>query len=93
MANHSSTKKAIRKIESRSKINQNRKTRIKTFINKVNVAVQNDVNSDELIQIFTTAQSEIAKGVSHGILHKNTAARKISLLSKKVKTLSESKKK
>lgn len=87
MANHSSTKKSIRQIERRSKVNQSRRTRIKTFINKVNLAIQNNAKSDELTQIFISAQSEIAKGVSHGILHKNTAARKISLLSRKIKSV------
>lgn len=88
MANHSSTKKSIRQIERRTKVNQSRKTRIKTFVNSVNLAIKNNLSKDELLKIFVIAQSEIARGATKKIFSKNTAARKISSLAKKVKNAS-----
>ena len=88
MANHSSTKKSIRQIERRAKVNQRRKTRIKTFINNVNLAIKNNLSKDELLKIFVIAQSEIARGAAKRIFDKNTAARKIRLLAKRVKNAS-----
>ena len=66
--------------------NKNRKTRIKTFVKKVEQAiVQGDQpNANEVLK---EAKSEIMRGVTKGVLHKNSASRKISRLNSKVKSL------
>ena len=86
MPNHSSTKKAVRKTERVSAINKNRKTRIRTYIKQVVVAVQNS-SAEEAKTALIKAQSEMMRGVSKGIFKKNTASRKISRLSRMVKNI------
>lgn len=86
MANHSSTEKAIRKTVSKTAINKNRVSRIRTFIKKVEKAVIAK-DKDGAMQALVTAQSEIMKGVSHKVIKKNTASRKVSRLAKKVKLI------
>lgn len=85
MANHTSTKKAIRKNERVSQINKTRVSRIRSFVKKVVVAV-NSSNIEDAKKSLIVAQSELMRGVSKGVMKKNTASRKISRLSKMVKT-------
>jgi small subunit ribosomal protein S20 len=87
MANHSSTKKAVRKVKTVTEVNRNRKSRIKTYIKKVLVAAQNS-SSEEAKNVLIQAQSEIMKGVAKGIIKKNTGARKVSRLAKLIKQAS-----
>lgn len=84
MANHSSTKKAIRKTVAKTAVNKNRISRIRTFIKKVEKAVLNK-DQDGAKQALVVAQSEIMKGVSAKVLKKNTASRKVRRLAKRVK--------
>jgi small subunit ribosomal protein S20 len=86
MANHSSTKKAIRKTERNTEINKNRKSRIKTYIKKVLAAVESG-SAEEAKKALVVAQSEIMKGVARSLIQKNTAARKVSRLSARVKDI------
>lgn len=86
MANHSSTEKSIRKIAKKSAINRNRRTRIRTYIKKSALAVES-ASKDEASKIFISTQSEIMRGVSKGLIKKNTASRKISRLAKKLKSM------
>ncbi len=86
MANHSSTKKAIRKTERNTEVNKNRKSRIKTYIKKVLAAVESG-SPEEAKKALVVAQSEIMRGVACKLLQKNTAARKVSRLSAKVKDI------
>lgn len=86
MANHKSAEKTIRKIEKRSLINKSRLSRIKTLIKKVEQAVLGG-DKAKAQEEFKSAQSEIAKGVTVGVLKLNTASRRISNLSSKVKQL------
>ena len=81
MANHKSAKKRIRSNANRAKTNQSRISRIKTFTKKVEVAILNGIKDDAVVA-FKEAEPQIQKGVSKGVIHKNTAARKISRLSK-----------
>lgn len=84
MANHTSTKKSIRKTAKRTLVNKMRKSRIRTFIKKVETAIaNNEVAQAE--ELFKVTKSELHRGVTKGILHLNTASRKISSLSKKLK--------
>ena len=87
MANHAATKKAVRKTISKTAINKNRKSRIKTYIKRVITALEAGL-SKEANQAFIEAQSEIMRGVSAHLIKKNTAARKISRLSRRVKAIS-----
>ena len=83
MANHKSAIKRARQNEGRRLRNRSVKTRVKGVVKKVNLAV--DENAvDSAAALINTAKSEIDKAAKKGVLHKNTAARKISRLSKKV---------
>ena len=86
MANTLQSKKRIRRNNTRAAINGARKSRIRGFIKKVETACT-EGNKDEAQAALKQAQPEIAKGVAKGVLHKNTAARKMSRLSKRVSAL------
>ena len=84
MANHASALKRVRRNARRADINGARRGRIRTFIKKIETALlAGDKTAAE--EAFKNAQPEIQRGVAKGILHKNTAARKISRLSARVK--------
>ncbi|MBL4805122.1 MAG: 30S ribosomal protein S20 [Alphaproteobacteria bacterium] len=86
MANHKSSKKRIRRNARRAEINGARMSRIRTFVKKIELALQ-DGNAEEAEIAFKNAQPEIHRGVSKGILHKNTASRKLSRLSSRIKAV------
>lgn len=86
MANTPQAKKRIRRNERRNEINGARISRIRTFIKKVEAAIvagDKDVASAAL----KLAQPEMQRGVTKGVLHKNTVARKFSRLTKAVAAL------
>lgn len=86
MANHKSAEKRIRRNERRKVINGNRVGRIRTFVKKVFMAVDaGDKTAAE--SAYKVAQPEIMRGVAKGLLHKNTAARQMSRMSQKIKSL------
>ena len=87
MANHKSAKKRILRNAKRAEINGARIGRIRTFIKKVESAITagDKAAADSALR---DAQPEIMRGVSRGVLHKNTASRKMSRLSARVKALS-----
>ena len=87
MANHKSAKKRIIRNAKRAEINGARISRIRTFIKKVETAITAG-NKDEAQQALREAQPEIMRGVSRGVMHKNTASRKMSRLSARVKAVS-----
>ena len=86
MPNKASAKKRLRQTTKKTTENKNRKTRIKTFVKKVEQAI---VEGDQAVanEVFSAAQSEIMRGVTKGVIHKNTASRKISRLNSRVKAL------
>jgi len=86
MANHASAKKRVRRNERRSEINTARRSRIRTFIKKVESEITSG-NAEGAKQALRAAQPELYKGISKGILHKNTVARKLSRLSARIKAL------
>ena len=89
MANTPSAKKRVRQIQRKTEVNKARRSRIKTFVRKVEEAIQSkDVKS--AVENLKLAQPEIMRGVSKGVLHKKTASRKISRLAASVKKLSVS---
>jgi small subunit ribosomal protein S20 len=87
MANHSSTKKAVRKTITVTAINRSKKTRIKTYIKKVLAAIESG-NKEEANKALIVAQSEIMRGVASNLIKKNTGSRKVSRLASKVKAIS-----
>jgi small subunit ribosomal protein S20 len=86
MANHASANKRIRRNARRAEINGARRGRIRTFIKKVEMAI-GEKDAKAAAAAMQAAQPEIQRGVAKGILHKNTAARKISRLVARIKTL------
>ncbi|GBD43214.1 30S ribosomal protein S20 [bacterium HR40] len=86
MAHTRSAKKRIRQTLKRTLRNKSRKSRIRTFVRKVEEAIANG-DYEAARAAFVHAESELRRGVSKGVLHINTAARKISRLARKVKAL------
>lgn len=87
MANTASAKKAVRKLEARTEVNKSNRTRMRTYVRKAEESIVAG-NADEAASAMKTAESEIMRAVTKGILKKNTAARKVSRLTKRVKALS-----
>jgi small subunit ribosomal protein S20 len=86
MANTPQAKKRIRRNATRETINHSRVGRIRTFIKAVESAIAAGEKADAA-DALKKAQPELFRGVARGVIHKNTAARKISRLSKRVATL------
>ncbi|MEO6359947.1 MAG: 30S ribosomal protein S20 [Sphingomicrobium sp.] len=86
MANTPQAKKRIRRNANRAVINGARVSRIRTFIKAVESALASGKQADAA-DALRRAQPELARGVARGVVHKNTAARKISRLSKRVAAL------
>lgn len=86
MANHASAQKRIRRNARRADINGARRGRIRTFIKKVELALAAG-KAKEAEEALKVAQPEIQRGVAKGILHKNTAARKMSRLSSRIRAI------
>lgn len=87
MANTPSAKKATRKIERRTEVNKNRRSRVRTFLRKVEEAIAAG-DKDAATAAFKVAEPELMRAVSRGVWHKNTASRKVSRLAGRVKAIS-----
>lgn len=86
MANTKSAKKAIRKTIARTAINRARRSRMRTFLRKVEAAIASgDKGAAE--QAFHAAQPELMRSAQKGVIHKNTASRKISRLSAHIRAM------
>jgi small subunit ribosomal protein S20 len=86
MANTPQAKKRIRRNTRRNEINGNRVSRIRTFVKKVEAALEAG-DKTAAAAALVAAQPELARGVSKGVLHKNMASRKFSRLTKRVAAL------
>ncbi len=86
MANSTQSKKRARQSETRYAINKARRSRIRTFLRKVEEAITTG-DPSVAAAALRAAQPELARGVTKGVLHKNTVARKMSRLSSRVKGL------
>ncbi len=86
MANHKSSEKRNRQTIKRTENNRVRESRIKTFIRKVEEAIAGG-NKAAANEALKAAQPELMKGVTKGVLKKETASRKMSRLSSRVKKL------
>lgn len=87
MANTPSAKKATRKIARRTAVNKDRRSRVRTFVRKVEEALAaGDKAAAETA--FQNAQPELMRAATRGVMHKNTASRKVSRLAQRLKALS-----
>ncbi len=86
MANHESAKKRVRRNDKRAVINKTRRSRMRTFVKKVETEILAG-NAQGAQAALRLAQPELQKCVSKGILHKNTVSRKLSRLSARIKAL------
>ncbi|MEM9973223.1 MAG: 30S ribosomal protein S20 [Pseudomonadota bacterium] len=86
MANSPQSKKRARQNLRRLEINKARRSRIRTFIRKVEEAIGTG-DRDAASAALRAAQPELMRGVSKGVFHKNTAARKMSRLAARVKAI------
>jgi len=86
MANTEQSKKRARQSEARYAVNKARRSRIRTFLRKVEEAIASG-NGEAAAAALKAAQPELARGVTKGVLHKNTVARKMSRLASRVKAV------
>lgn len=87
MANSPQAKKRARQIERRTDVNKARRSRIRTFLRFVEEAI---TGGDQKVaaEALKNAQPELMRGVTKGVIHKNTASRKVSRLASRVKAMS-----
>ncbi len=86
MANTSQSAKRAKQADARFAVNKARRSRIRTFLRKVEEAIASG-NKDAAVAALRDAQPELMRGVTKGVLHKNTASRKMSRLAARVKTI------
>lgn len=86
MANTASARKRIRQTEKRTARNRARRSRVRTFLRKVELAISGG-DEAQAREAFRAAQPELHRAVTKGVLHRNTAARKLSRLSARIKAL------
>jgi small subunit ribosomal protein S20 len=86
MANTLQSKKRARQVERRTEVNKARRSRIRTFLRKVEEAI---ASGDQVAAqaAFQAAQPELDRGITKGVMHKNTVARKKSRLVARIKAL------
>lgn len=88
MANTPQSKKRARQNEKRFAVNKSRRSRIRTFLRKVEEAIASG-DQEAAVTALRNAQPELMRGVTKGVVHKNTASRKISRLSARVKAIAQ----
>lgn len=86
MANTASAKKAVRKIERRTAVNRARRSKMRTYIRRVEEALASG-DASAAQEAMATAGPVIMRAAQNGVLHKNTASRKVSRLTQRVKAL------
>lgn len=86
MANHASAKKRIRQTARRADVNNIRRTRVRSYIRKVEEAIEAGNQADALAAL-KAAQPEMARGAQKGVVHRNTMSRKLSRLSSRIKAM------
>lgn len=86
MANTPSAKKATRRILRRTEVNKGRRSRVRTFLRKVEEAIATG-NRDVATQALRAAEPELMRAATKGVVHKNAASRKVSRLAHRIKGL------
>ncbi|MGD2134269.1 MAG: 30S ribosomal protein S20 [Maricaulaceae bacterium] len=87
MANTTSAKKAVRKIAKRTKVNAARRSRMRSFVRKVEEAIAAG-DQKAAREALSQAEPELMRAATKGVVHKNTGARKVSRLARRVKAMS-----
>lgn len=87
MANSPTAKKRVRQIARRTEVNQKRRSRIRTFIRRVEAQIARGDRAAALAAL-QAAQPELMRGAAKGVLHRNTASRKISRLQQRINRIS-----
>jgi small subunit ribosomal protein S20 len=86
MAHHKSAKKRIRQTERRTAVNRSRTSRIRTFLKTVETAIAGG-DKAQAAEALKAAEPELMRGVQAGVMHKNTASRRVSRLFARIKSL------
>ena len=86
MANTTSAKKATRKIARRTEVNKARRSRVRTFLRKVEEAIASG-DKGAAAEALKVAQPELMRAAQKGVVHKNTASRKVSRLAHRIGAL------
>jgi small subunit ribosomal protein S20 len=86
MPHHKSAEKRLRQTEKRTAINRARMSRVRTFVKKVETAIETG-DKAEAQSAFQLAQPELHRAITKGVMHKNTVARKLSRLAARINTL------
>ncbi|MEO0429818.1 MAG: 30S ribosomal protein S20 [Pseudomonadota bacterium] len=86
MANTPQARKRVRQIAKRTKVNMMRRSRVRTFLRKVEEAIASG-DQAKALEALKAAQPEIMRGAQKGVLHKNTASRKVSRLHQRIAKL------
>ena len=87
MANTASAKKATRKIARRTEVNKTRRSRVRNYVRKVEEAIASG-DQAAAAEALKQAQPELMRAATKGVVHRNTASRKVSRLAKRVKAIS-----
>ena len=87
MPNTTSAKKRVRQIQRRTEVNRARMSRVRTFVKKVETAIESG-DKTAAQSALKAAQPEIMRGVTKGVLRRNTASRRVSRLSARIKAMS-----
>ncbi len=86
MATHKSAEKRIRQTEKRTAINRSRMSRVRTFVKKVETAIETG-DKQAAQSALQVAQPELHRAITKGVLHKNTVSRKLSRLAVRINSL------
>jgi small subunit ribosomal protein S20 len=86
MPHHKSAEKRLRQTETRTAVNRSRMSRVRTFVKKVELAIDSG-DKAAAQSALQSAQPELHRATSKGVLHKNTVARKLSRLSARINAL------
>ena len=86
MANHQSAKKRIRQIGRRSQVNRSRLSRMRTYVKKVEAAIESG-DAAAAKDALKAVEPQLMRSAQKGIIHKNTASRKLSRLSARIKSM------
>lgn len=86
MANHQSAKKRIRQIRRRSQVNRSRLSRMRTYVKRVEAAIESG-DAAAAKDALKAVEPQLMRGAQKGIIHKNTASRKLSRLSARIKSM------
>ena len=86
MANHKSAEKRLRQTQKRTAINRSRMSRVRTFVKKVEAAIATG-DKGAAQAALQLAQPELHRAITKGVLHKNTASRKLSRLALRINAL------